>query len=144
VDERINERLQKSAVILRFSRAKTTWSTPRRAGRAVHYLKAQGMKVIIGPASRLRRLHEGLLFEGFDSLNSLFNPYNPPYYHTFFHRIRLYEVPRPQRLYAQVKDFPAEAYEKLSDMAEESASDSAWRSGPKPDNGKRSRATWRI
>ena len=120
IDERINERLnQKRGYIALFESENNMEYARAVLDAAIHYLKAKGMKLLIGPMEPgFDDYTEGLLYEGFDSLNSLFNPYNPPYYHTFFTDYG-FEKYRDHNAYLlQLKEFPADSYEKLSDMAQ--------------------------
>ena len=86
---------------------------------AVHYLKAQGMETIIGPSEPgFDDYTDGLLYEGFDNLNSLFNPYNPPYYHHFFTEYGFDKFRDHHAYLLKLDAFPADSYEKLTDMAQ--------------------------
>ncbi len=120
VDERINERLNKKRGYIALFESENNMEYARAVlDAAVHYLKAQGMKLIIGPSEPgFDDYSEGLLFEGFDSLNSLFNPYNPPYYHTFLTEYGFTKYRDHNAYMLKLQDFPADAYEKLSDMAQ--------------------------
>ena len=120
VDERINERLhQKRGYIALFESEDNMEYARAVLDAAMHYLKSQGMETVIGPNEPgFDDYTEGLLFEGFDSLNSLFNPYNPPYYHRFFTEYGFTKY-RDHRAYLlKTSEFPLAAYEKLSAMAQ--------------------------
>ncbi|HPF87448.1 MAG TPA: hypothetical protein PK537_05250 [Candidatus Limiplasma sp.] len=120
VDERINERLgQKRGYIALFESENNMEYARAVLDAAVNYLKQLGMEIIIGPNEPgFDDYTEGLLYEGFDSLNSLFNPYNPPYYHEFFTAYGFTKY-RDHRAYLlKISEFPAATYEKLSDMAQ--------------------------
>ncbi len=120
VDERSNERLQtKRGYIALFESEDNLEYARAVLDAAVQYLQQLGMKTIIGPKEPgFDDYTEGLLFEGFDSLNSLFNPYNPPYYHRLFTEYGFTKF-RDHRAYLlKTNEFPTAAYEKLSAMAQ--------------------------
>lgn len=120
VDERVNSRLkQKRGYIALFESENNMEYARAVLDAAVHYLKQQGMTIIIGPDEPgFDDYTEGLLYEGFDSLNSLFNPYNPPYYHHFFTEYGFTKYRDHHAYLLKMSQFPAEVYEKLSDMAQ--------------------------
>jgi GNAT superfamily N-acetyltransferase len=120
VDQRINDRLQQKRGYIALFESEDNMEYARAVlDAAAHYLKAQGMEAVIGPSEPgFDDYTEGLLYEGFDSLNSLFNPYNPPYYDHFFTEFGFSKY-RDHRAYLlKTSEFPASSYEKLSDMAQ--------------------------
>ena len=120
VDERTNERLnQKRGYIALFESEENMEYARAVLDAATHYLRSLGMETVIGPSEPgFDDYTEGLLYEGFDSLNSLFNPYNPPYYHQFFTDYGFAKFRDHHAYLMKISEFPSATYEKLSDMAQ--------------------------
>ena len=120
VDERNNERLnQKRGYIALFESEDNMEYARAVLDAATTYLRSQGMETVFGPNEPgFDDYTEGLLYEGFDSLNSLFNPYNPPYYHRFFTEYGFTKYRDHHAYLLKISEFPSATYEKLSAMAQ--------------------------
>ncbi len=120
VDERLNERVgEKRGYISLFESENNLEYARAVLDASTKYLSGLGMTRVVGPnAPGFDDFSKGMLFKGFDGAPMVFNPYNPPYYNTFFTSYGFEKYRDHYAYHLSLKDFPAEDYKGLSAMAQ--------------------------
>ena len=120
VDERLNERIgEKRGYISLFESENHMEYARAVLDAATGYLRGLGMTRVVGPNTPgFDDFSKGLLVEGFDGPPMLFNPYNPPYYNDFLTAYGFCKHRDHFAYHLHLRDFPAQTYQRLSDMAQ--------------------------
>ena len=120
VDDRLNERIGEQRGYISLFESENNLEYARAVlDAALGYLRGLGMKRVVGPNTPgFDDFSKGLLVEGFDGSPMLFNPYNPPYYNTFLTDYGFTKHRDHFAYHLNLKDFPANTYEGLSELAQ--------------------------